>query len=166
MTAVESAEDALHWSAEGLKPLTSSHTARTISPEAIQMLAQMYPHSAAVAAIRRHEQPSVIGSGCGDQFEFEFALDIVLDGLERLHRHPPCAARAGKPHLRVQPGALPTTRSVPVTVPPAAQVGIVCRGRCVSLSMSLVLEPGSIQHDAEDDPGTERGVTERICASA
>ena len=50
------------------------------------MLAQMYPHSAAVAAIRRHEQPSVIGSGCGDQFEFEFALDIVLDGLERLHR--------------------------------------------------------------------------------
>ena len=132
VTAVESAEDALHWSAEGLKPLTSSHTARTISPEAIQMLAQMYPHSAAVAAIRRHEQPSVIGSGCGDQFEFEFefALDIVLDGLERLHRHPPCAARAGKPHLRVQPGALPTTRSVPVTVPPAAQVGIECRGRC------------------------------------
>ena len=53
------------------------------------MLAQMYPHSAAVAAIRRHEQPSVIGSGCGDQFEFEFefALDIVLDGLERRRAH-------------------------------------------------------------------------------
>jgi hypothetical protein len=26
----------------------------------------------------------VVGSGCDDQFEFEFALD--LDGVERLHR--------------------------------------------------------------------------------
>jgi hypothetical protein len=24
-----------------------------------------------------------VGSGCDDQFEFEFALDLVLDGLER-----------------------------------------------------------------------------------
>jgi AcrR family transcriptional regulator len=63
-----------------------SQNADPMPPEAIQMLAQMYPHSAAVAASRRHEQPSVIGSGCDDQFEFEFALDIVLDGLERLHR--------------------------------------------------------------------------------
>jgi AcrR family transcriptional regulator len=55
-------------------------------PEAVQMLAQMYPHCAAVAASRPHEGSSVIGSGCDDQFEFEFALDIVLDGLERLHR--------------------------------------------------------------------------------
>jgi hypothetical protein len=26
----------------------------------------------------------VVGQGCDDQFEFEFALDLVLDGLERL----------------------------------------------------------------------------------
>jgi AcrR family transcriptional regulator len=63
-----------------------SQSAGPMPPEAIEMLAQMYPHSAAVAASRPHQQSSVVGSGCDDQFEFEFALDIVLDGLERLHR--------------------------------------------------------------------------------
>jgi AcrR family transcriptional regulator len=55
-------------------------------PEAVQLLAQTHPHSAAVVASRAHEGSSVVGSGCDDQFEFEFALDIMLDGLERLHR--------------------------------------------------------------------------------
>jgi hypothetical protein len=36
-----------------------------------------------VAAIT-HDQASVVGVGCDDQFEFEFALDLMLDGLERL----------------------------------------------------------------------------------
>lgn len=63
-----------------------SQNADPMPPEAFRMLAQMYPHSAAVAASRAHEQSSVVGSGCDDEFEFEFALDIVLDGLERLHR--------------------------------------------------------------------------------
>ena len=63
-----------------------SQSADPIPPQAIQMLAQRYPHSAAVAASRPHQASSVVGSGCDDQFEFEFALDIVLDGLERLHR--------------------------------------------------------------------------------
>jgi hypothetical protein len=26
----------------------------------------------------------VVGPGCDDQFEFEFALDLLLDGFERL----------------------------------------------------------------------------------
>jgi hypothetical protein len=26
----------------------------------------------------------MVGGGCDDQFEFEFALDLLLDGLERL----------------------------------------------------------------------------------
>ena len=63
-----------------------SQSADPIPPEVLQMLAQRYPHSAAVADSRPHQQSSVVGSGCDDQFEFEFALDIVLDGLERLHR--------------------------------------------------------------------------------
>ena len=33
-----------------------------------------------------HDDDSVVGPGCDDQFEFEFALDLLLDGLERLHR--------------------------------------------------------------------------------
>jgi hypothetical protein len=28
----------------------------------------------------------MVGRGCDDQFEFEFALDLMLDGFERLHR--------------------------------------------------------------------------------
>jgi hypothetical protein len=34
-------------------------------------------------ATTTHEGP-VVGAGCDDQFEFEFALDLILDGLERL----------------------------------------------------------------------------------
>ena len=29
------------------------------------------------------EDDSIVGQGCDDQFEFEFALDLLLDGLER-----------------------------------------------------------------------------------
>lgn len=31
-----------------------------------------------------HDDASVVGSGCDDKFEFEFSLDLILDGLERL----------------------------------------------------------------------------------
>jgi hypothetical protein len=33
-----------------------------------------------------HDDASVVGGGCDDQFEFEFALDLMLDGLERLRQ--------------------------------------------------------------------------------
>ena len=32
-----------------------------------------------------HDQDSTLG-WCDDQFEFEFGLDLILDGIERLHR--------------------------------------------------------------------------------
>ena len=28
----------------------------------------------------------MVGPGCDDQFEFEFALDLLLDGIERLQQ--------------------------------------------------------------------------------
>jgi len=31
-----------------------------------------------------HEEESVVGPGCDDQFEFQFALDLLLNGLEQL----------------------------------------------------------------------------------
>jgi hypothetical protein len=32
-----------------------------------------------------HDDATVVGGrGCDDQFEFEFALDLLLDGIERL----------------------------------------------------------------------------------
>ncbi len=45
-----------------------------------------YPHLAEIARAAAHPQnaPSV-GPGCDDQFEFEFALDLQLDGVQLLH---------------------------------------------------------------------------------
>lgn len=49
-------------------------------------LAGRYPYVAEVARAAAHADDSVVGSGCDDQFEFEFALDLLLDGIEALHR--------------------------------------------------------------------------------
>ncbi len=59
-----------------------------IAPELrTAMLEQMgasYPNIAQIVAAITHDDASVVGSGCDDQFEFEFSLDLLLDGLERL----------------------------------------------------------------------------------
>jgi len=74
--------------------------------EAIAMWAQLadrYPNIAAlVGAISggeiSHDEGSVVGGGCDDQFEFEFALDLLLDGLERLRqRSDDWLPSAGRP---------------------------------------------------------------------
>ncbi|WP_328958273.1 TetR/AcrR family transcriptional regulator [Kitasatospora purpeofusca] len=56
-------------------------------PRAAAQLAARYPHIAEVAATAAHaeEGGTAVGGGCDDQFEFEFALDVLLDGIERLH---------------------------------------------------------------------------------
>ncbi|UQX02721.1 TetR/AcrR family transcriptional regulator C-terminal domain-containing protein [Streptomyces sp. RerS4] len=46
-------------------------------------LAARYPHLAEMAGAA-HDVASVVGGGCDDQFEFEFALDLLLEGFERL----------------------------------------------------------------------------------
>ncbi len=53
---------------------------------AFDELAHRFPHIAQIAVGSAHDEGSVVGSGCDDQFEFEFALDLLLDGFERLHR--------------------------------------------------------------------------------
>jgi AcrR family transcriptional regulator len=63
-------------------------TASMPADEAAVVWAQMadvYPNIAKLipVAVDTHEGP-VVGGGCDDQFEFEFALDLVLEGLERL----------------------------------------------------------------------------------
>jgi AcrR family transcriptional regulator len=59
-----------------------------LDPQALEMMvAQMkdsYPHVAELAQAVYHDEASVVGQGCDDQFEFEFALDLLLDGLGRL----------------------------------------------------------------------------------
>ncbi|MFD2767194.1 TetR/AcrR family transcriptional regulator [Micromonospora eburnea] len=49
-------------------------------------VAARFPHLAEIAMAASHDNESVVGQGCDDQFEFEFALDLLLDGIERLHR--------------------------------------------------------------------------------
>lgn len=54
-------------------------------PEQQAMLAQAFPWIAEIAAVVAHDPDSVVGGGCDDQFEFELALDLLLDGIAHLH---------------------------------------------------------------------------------
>jgi AcrR family transcriptional regulator len=64
----------------------SSTPASEVPPEQAAMLAAMFPNVVAVATSRAHDPSSTVGPGCDDRFEFEFSLDLLLDGIERLHR--------------------------------------------------------------------------------
>ncbi|HEX6678374.1 MAG TPA: TetR/AcrR family transcriptional regulator C-terminal domain-containing protein [Actinomycetes bacterium] len=59
-----------------------------VSPEAaaamLREFAGRYPSITEIVTAITHDDASVVGQGCDDQFEFEFALDLMLDGLERL----------------------------------------------------------------------------------
>jgi AcrR family transcriptional regulator len=48
-------------------------------------MAGVYPNIVELATTVLHDDATVVGGrGCDDQFEFEFAVDLILDGLERL----------------------------------------------------------------------------------
>ncbi|MFL5686095.1 MAG: TetR/AcrR family transcriptional regulator [Chloroflexota bacterium] len=49
----------------------------------LQQMSETYPHITEIVRQVQHDEASVVGAGCDDQLEFEFALDLVLDGLER-----------------------------------------------------------------------------------
>ncbi|MGN6330686.1 MAG: TetR/AcrR family transcriptional regulator [Motilibacteraceae bacterium] len=57
-------------------------------PEAQQAMAaefgRRYPHILEIALEATGGDLSGVGQGCDEQFEFEFALDLLLDGAERL----------------------------------------------------------------------------------
>ena len=63
---------------------------REPDPDALppEEMAARYPHITELAMAVAHDRETVVGPGCDDQFEFEFALDLTLDGLERLLRAP------------------------------------------------------------------------------
>jgi hypothetical protein len=67
-----------------------------VDPETQAMLvrevASRYPHIAEMVATVYHDEASVVGRGCDDQFEFEFALDLLLDGLESHRRQQPASS--------------------------------------------------------------------------
>jgi AcrR family transcriptional regulator len=57
-------------------------------PEALALMqrqmAAHFPNLAELLKVVYHDPDSTLGGGCDDQFEFEFGLDLLLDGLERL----------------------------------------------------------------------------------
>jgi AcrR family transcriptional regulator len=57
------------------------------SPEVVAVMVQQlggqYPNLAEMLKVVSHDADSTLG-WCDDQFEFEFGLDLLLDGLERL----------------------------------------------------------------------------------
>ncbi|MFD0361424.1 TetR/AcrR family transcriptional regulator [Nocardia sp. GCM10030253] len=52
---------------------------------ALDEMSARYPHIMEIAGAN-HDRHTVVGPGCDDQFEFEFALDLLLEGFERLWR--------------------------------------------------------------------------------
>ena len=55
-----------------------------MQPEMIEAMAATYPSIYELYLAVSHDDASVVGPGCDDQFEFEFSLDLMLDGIERL----------------------------------------------------------------------------------
>jgi AcrR family transcriptional regulator len=54
---------------------------------ALEGLAGQFPHLAGMLADIVHDDPDSTLGWCDDQSEFEFGLDLILDGLDRI-RHP------------------------------------------------------------------------------
>ncbi|MEV4655919.1 TetR/AcrR family transcriptional regulator C-terminal domain-containing protein [Micromonospora sp. NPDC049301] len=80
----------LGFSQELFDPSRRAGRSGTTEPEPPSALppeiAARFPHVAEIAMAAAHDDESVLGQGCDDQFEFEFALDLLLDGIERLHQ--------------------------------------------------------------------------------
>jgi len=51
-------------------------------------MANTYPYIFEIFTTISHDDASTVGAGCDDQFEFEFALDLMLEGLEKLKSEP------------------------------------------------------------------------------
>jgi AcrR family transcriptional regulator len=60
----------------------------------LQQIAGEYPNITAMVKEISHDADTTLG-WCDDQVEFEFALDLILDGLERL-RNTACRCGAGR----------------------------------------------------------------------
>ncbi len=73
---------------------------RPLSPPEQQALARefagKYPNILAIAMAATEGDLSGVGGGCDEQFEFEFALDLLLDGAGKLHRQDWAPARRAR----------------------------------------------------------------------
>ena len=49
----------------------------------LEQVTTEFPDIAAIMEEIQHQETSTVGAGCDEDIEFGFALDILLDGLER-----------------------------------------------------------------------------------
>ncbi|WP_231554521.1 TetR/AcrR family transcriptional regulator C-terminal domain-containing protein [Arthrobacter sp. L77] len=72
-----------------------SASAGSAPPDAAQLeaMARRFPNVLRIARAAAHDDDGVVGRGCDDQYEFEFALDLLLDGIEGLHARGWTSAR-------------------------------------------------------------------------
>lgn len=50
----------------------------------LQQMADVYPHIHAMMLAITHDEDSILGTGCDDDVEFMFSLDLLLDGISRM----------------------------------------------------------------------------------
>jgi AcrR family transcriptional regulator len=62
----------------------SGDASQEMEAEFYESMAAMYPSIYELYVTVVHDDSTTVGPGCDDQFEFEFALDLMLDGLEKL----------------------------------------------------------------------------------
>ncbi|MFB4308275.1 TetR/AcrR family transcriptional regulator C-terminal domain-containing protein [Actinomadura sp. GTD37] len=60
-----------------------AQTANDAAAAMMEQMAERYPSIVGMLADALHDDPGGTLSFCDDQFEFEFALDLILEGLER-----------------------------------------------------------------------------------
>jgi AcrR family transcriptional regulator len=63
----------------------------------MRQMAERHPNILVMATAANHDEGSVVGHGCDDEFEFEFTLDLLLDGFDRL-RQQDWSSREAKRH--------------------------------------------------------------------
>ena len=51
----------------------------------LRQVSEVYPHIVAIAMDAAGGDISAVGQSCDEQYEFEFALDLLLDAFEQLH---------------------------------------------------------------------------------
>jgi hypothetical protein len=52
----------------------------------LRRVSEVYPHIVAIALDASGGDISAAGGSCDEQYEFEFALDLLLDAFERLRQ--------------------------------------------------------------------------------
>lgn len=78
---------ALGFSQELFDP--SDGTAADLPAAAMEEMARQFPHLAGMLAEIAHDDPDSTLGWCDDQTEFEFGLDLILDGLDRMRPERP-----------------------------------------------------------------------------